>query len=362
MFTEPAPSSGELSPRSFEATRLHELSDEALDALPFGVIGLDAAGVVLRYNLYESRLARLDKNAVIGRSFFEQVARCTRGEVFEGRFRALLEAEPGESARFPFIFDFVFGAQQVDIELVRAPGAVVYALVNRVSIAPPRSSFPRELLAARQAELAPDEERWGVRRDARERRVLETPYTFLAALRATCERLAPETWPMFATEWGVQWGRRLAVDLEAESLEIGAMSLGDRTMREVAGSIADQLQSFGFGSVQLDFSWTNEGILVANVTRSALAEAARRSALTPGDRGCHLLAGCLGGVLSSIAGRRLAGREVGCSSDGRDRCELVVVAHERRAAVDRAIANGARTIEAVRAALRTRPGSEGGGG
>ena len=52
----------ELSSNSFDTSKLDELRDADLDALGFGVIALDAHGTVLRYNQYESRLARLDRN------------------------------------------------------------------------------------------------------------------------------------------------------------------------------------------------------------------------------------------------------------------------------------------------------------
>ena len=47
------------TPDSFKPLSIDERSDAEIDALPFGVIALDEAGTVLRYNLYESRLARL---------------------------------------------------------------------------------------------------------------------------------------------------------------------------------------------------------------------------------------------------------------------------------------------------------------
>ncbi len=91
------------------------------------------------------------------------------------------------------------------VELVRAAVAPRwYLLINRTSVTPPRPSFPVELLATEQRDLAPDEAARGVIRDELERRVVDAPAPFFAALRATCDRLAPETWQLFATEWGVQ--------------------------------------------------------------------------------------------------------------------------------------------------------------
>ena len=261
---------------SFNAAAVDDRSDAELDALSFGVIALDEDGVVLRYNLYESRLARLDRNQVLGRSFFAEIAPCTRTEAFEGRFRAFVAAGATmKSERFEYVFDFKFGAQDVMVELVRAPSASrYYLLINRRRVAPPRPEFPPELLAALQRDLAPDEGRQGVLRDDLERRFVDAPVALFAALRATCERLAPEAWQLFSTEWGVQWGRRAAVDLEASVLEGGGRSLREQPMSEVAKTIAAYLAERGWGLPSFDFASTGEGILRVDLTRSALAEAA----------------------------------------------------------------------------------------
>ncbi|MFO0760719.1 MAG: V4R domain-containing protein [Byssovorax sp.] len=350
------------TPEPFDLQTIDERSDDELDALPFGVICLDEEGTILRYNLYESRFARLDRNTVIGRTFFGEVAPCARTEAFEGRFRAFLARGGAGTERFDFLFDFKFGAQQVSIELVKAPGAArYYLLVNRVKLMAPRPSFPAELLAAEQRVLAPDEAKRGVRRDDLERRFVDAPASLFAALRATCDRLAPESWQLFATEWGVQWGRRAAVDLEASALETRQVSLRDLTMREASALVAGYLLDRGWGRPTFDFSATNEGVLVIDLERSALAEAAPRRRGPDGaprpELGCPLVAGCFSGILTSLAGRRLAAREVACVAGGAPQCSFVVVAHERRAVIDGALRDGARGTALIRDALRRAPRS-----
>lgn len=349
------------APGSFNALSVDDRSDVELDALPFGVIALDDEGTVLRYNLYESRLARLDRNQVVGRNFFQEIAPCTRSEDFQGRFRTLVAAgADAKVQRFEFVFDFKFGAQNVTIELLRAPNAPrYYLLINRTRVAPPRPEFPKELLAAAQGDLAPDEARLGVLRDDLERRFVDAPSALFFALRATCDRLAPEAWQVFSTEWGVQWGRRAAVDLEASALESGGRSLREMPMREVAGVIAGYLADRGWGLPIFDFSPTPEGILKVDLARSALAEAAAPASRRPGsartDLACHLVAGCLSAILSAVAGRRLVAREVECIASGAARCSIVVISYERRAAVDAVLHAGERGFESVRLALRRAP-------
>lgn len=350
-----------VSPGSFNAASVDDRSDAELDALQFGVIALDEEGTVLRYNLYESRLARLDRNQVVGRNFFQDIAPCTRSDEFQGRFRTMVAAgSQPPIVRFDFVFDFKFGAQDVSIELLRAPGAArFYLLINRTRVAPPRPEFPKELLAVAQADLAPGEERLGVLRDDLERRFVESPAALLFALRATCDRLAPEAWQVFSTEWGVQWGRRAAVDLEASALERSGRSLREISMREVSGIIASYLADRGWGLPTFDFSPTAEGILKVDLLRSALAEAAAPASRGPGttrsDLACHLVAGCLSAILSSVAGRRLVAREVECIAGGAPRCSIVVISYERRAPIDAVLHAGERGFDAVRLALRRAP-------
>ena len=212
----------------------------------------------------------------------------------------------------------------------------------------PRPDFPVERLAALQRDLAPDEATRGVLRDDLERRFIGAPAVLFAALRATCDRLAPETWQLFATEWGVLWGRRAAVDLEATALEAGIVSVRDMSMRDAASRVSAYFAERGWGAVAFDFTPATEGIIVAELDRSARAEAAPRVrdvSASGGDLACHLLAGGLAGILSSLAGRKLAAREVACVAGGAPRCSIVVVAHDRCARVDAALADGQRGVE-----------------
>lgn len=66
--------------------RADALGERELDALPVGMIQLDTAGNILKFNQTEADLARLDKSRQIGRNFFDHVAPCTKVREFHGRF------------------------------------------------------------------------------------------------------------------------------------------------------------------------------------------------------------------------------------------------------------------------------------
>ncbi len=115
-----------------EGPDLFDLSEEEIDTLPFGLIAVDRTGTIEQYNAYESRLARLSKERVIGRNFFRDVAPCTAVQAFQGRFEAFV-AEPGDGTlSFDYLFRFPFGEQHVNITFLRSGKTQRFKiLVNR---------------------------------------------------------------------------------------------------------------------------------------------------------------------------------------------------------------------------------------
>jgi photoactive yellow protein len=85
------------TPRLAEA--VEQLSPEQVDALPFGAIRLDAAGVVTFYSATERRLSGLRREA-LGRPFFVEIAPCMDNGEFRGRI---------EQARAAGRLDIAFG-------------------------------------------------------------------------------------------------------------------------------------------------------------------------------------------------------------------------------------------------------------
>lgn len=111
-----------------------QLSPEELDALPYGLITLDARGRVLHYNDTESRMVGLPKERVVGKSFFGEVAPCARVREFEGRFEQLVrDPHRVRVQTFDFVFRFANGDQQVTIVLTpaRLRGQYNIALLRR---------------------------------------------------------------------------------------------------------------------------------------------------------------------------------------------------------------------------------------
>ena len=79
-------------------------------------------------------MARLPKESVIGRNFFQEVAPCTRVREFEGQFYDLVRDASGVRVRsFDFVFRFRHSEHHVTIVLTPARQRGLYnmALLRR---------------------------------------------------------------------------------------------------------------------------------------------------------------------------------------------------------------------------------------
>ena len=70
---------------------LKGLSNEELDALPYGIITVDQQGTVIHYSRQEQELSGKRDSDVKGKNFFTEVAPCTAVKEFQGRFQSFLQ-------------------------------------------------------------------------------------------------------------------------------------------------------------------------------------------------------------------------------------------------------------------------------
>jgi photoactive yellow protein len=336
------------TPQSIDLSRLSTMSGEELDVLPFGVIGLDRGGTIRRYNLAEARFARLDRTQVLGQSFFERVAPCTATPEFQGRFVDFVrEGNRVPSVKFPYVFDFRFGAQEVEVELVRGRGGdEFYVCINRRKFLPRRSNVPSMKLGAAQQDLAPHESKLGVMRDDAQRRIVHLSPIFFESLRAAWDSGSPE-WATFGETWGIAWGRRAVVDLETEVLEAFDRLMRELPMVTVVEVIASHLRKHGWGQLVVDFAPSRRGVFLLQLQRNAYAESLGAAKVPQ----CHLFCGFFTAVFSHLANKRLVAREVRCITQGHAHCELVVGSAERTVAIDAAIASAGGDVARMVALL-----------
>jgi photoactive yellow protein len=111
---------------------LDRSSDEDLDALNFGVIGFTTAGIVRRYNSFESKAAGLSNSRVLGQPLFTLVAPCMNNFLVAQRFEDALT----QGTLLDDIIDYVLTLRmrpcKVKLRLLASPGAETrYVLIQR---------------------------------------------------------------------------------------------------------------------------------------------------------------------------------------------------------------------------------------
>lgn len=99
-----------------------------IDALPFGVIGLDSEGRVEIYSATESRLAGLSSDRVLGRHFFSAVAPCMNNYMVAQRF----EDEAEFDATIDYVLTLRMKPTPVKLRILKSMAALRrYILVQR---------------------------------------------------------------------------------------------------------------------------------------------------------------------------------------------------------------------------------------
>jgi photoactive yellow protein len=121
---------------SFSDVALHaeldRCSDEELDALDFGVIAIDEAGVVRRYNRFESKAAGLSVARVLGHPLFTVVAPCMNNFMVAQRFEDAQGAGSALDTTVDYVLTLRMRPVKVKLRLLAAPGSRSrYVLVQR---------------------------------------------------------------------------------------------------------------------------------------------------------------------------------------------------------------------------------------
>lgn len=90
-----------------------------LDRLPFSAILVDRTGKVLKYNAGETAIAGRTAGEVMGKNFFNDVAPCTKGHQFQGRFQQGV-AQGSVNVMFEYAFDYKMAPAKVRVHMKSA--------------------------------------------------------------------------------------------------------------------------------------------------------------------------------------------------------------------------------------------------
>lgn len=111
-------------------SRIERLSPEEIDALPFGVVRLDAEGIVTFYSRTEAEQSGFGDRRAIGRDFFTQLAPCLGTPE---RMRRIEEARHAGTLDISFeqIGDFDDAERDLRVRVVSAEGGGVWVCLQR---------------------------------------------------------------------------------------------------------------------------------------------------------------------------------------------------------------------------------------
>lgn len=109
---------------------VERLSAEALDALPFGAIRLDAAGKVTVFSGSEKRLSGYGERPALGRHFFTRIAPCMDAPGFRGRIERAVAAGEAE-IEFGWIGDFGSAERELRVRVQPAADGGCWLFIRR---------------------------------------------------------------------------------------------------------------------------------------------------------------------------------------------------------------------------------------
>lgn len=111
---------------------LDRASDAELDSLDFGVIGMDDATQVRRYNRFESAAAGLSPDRVIGHALFTVVAPCMNNFMVAQRFEDAQQDGSVLDDTIDYVLTLRMRPVKVKLRLLARPGSGLrYVLVHR---------------------------------------------------------------------------------------------------------------------------------------------------------------------------------------------------------------------------------------
>ena len=108
-------------------------ADDALNRLPFGVIGLDSEGRVSRYSEYEAQMAGFATSEVVGRRFFDEIARCMNNGLVAKRFDDAWARGETLDATLDYVLALRNEITPVKLRMLSTPASPLrYLLVQRL--------------------------------------------------------------------------------------------------------------------------------------------------------------------------------------------------------------------------------------
>jgi photoactive yellow protein len=107
---------------------LSSMDQNAMDQLDFGVVRMNRKGIIEAYNQYELDLSGNQRDEVIGKNFFQQIAPCTNNFMVAEKFISDQELDE----EMDYVFTYKMQPTGVKLRLLARPGEQYqYLLVKK---------------------------------------------------------------------------------------------------------------------------------------------------------------------------------------------------------------------------------------
>jgi len=284
--------------------------------VPVGCLVLDADDVVQKVSIYGPRVGRIDPVFVTGKNLGDVLP--PEIALLADRLMDRLEDGARELEGVAIGREMIgFGHYEYLLRLavvLRPSGRGSIVTINR--------------LRDQRRSLSPEIERdplTGSLRDGKADRLLVANEDFLHAFEGLFARSLMHRHHELLQRFGKKWGLRHAMRLEQV-----VQRDYRKTLREMESQMALELLSasvgvFGLGSFEADLSYRDSGLVIIRHYTSPFPGI---FAATAGGA-CPILSGFHAAILSYLAGRQLAAREVHCSREPGRPCLFVVATEDR---------------------------------
>jgi len=176
--------------------------------------------------------------------------------------------------------------------------------------------------------LTPEIERdpvTGSLRDGKADRLLVANEDFLQAFEGLFARSLSHRHHELLQRFGKKWGLRHAVRLEQMVQRDYRMTLREMESQMALELLSSSIGVFGLGKFEADLSYRDNGLVIISHQWSPFPGIFSGSAGTS----CSILSGFHAAILSYLAGRQLAAREVRCGQHPDEPCLFVIATEDR---------------------------------
>ena len=294
----------------------HDASGIGGKPVPVGCLVLDGEGLVEAYSAFGPRIGRVESAVVVGRPL---------SEVFPPEIASITDRLMGR------VVDGAGDTEGLAIgrEVMRAghqEHVVRVAVVRMASNAGFVINVNR--LRDQRRSLSPEIERdpvTGSLHDGKVDRLLVANEDFLQAFEGLFAKSLRHRHHELLQRFGKKWGLRHAMRLEHVVQRDYRM-----TLREMESQMALELMSssvgvFGLGRFDADLSYRDSGLIIIRHWASPFPGIFESTA----GGACSILSGFHAAILSYLAGRHLAAREVKCAHEPGDPCVFVIATEDR---------------------------------